>query len=90
MGPLSNKVEPRAVYLQVAGSVAPGRLYSHADLEALFEPRGLTPTSLENHVKRLALLPWLSIDRVDGGYVFTVDCALKELCERTNEAHLHR
>ena len=75
-------ISPANHYIEAGKSLEPNRVYSHAEVESLFQKRGLSRAALENHLKRLALLPWLTIVRVGGGYLFVVDWVLKELCER--------
>lgn len=75
------RIKPAACYLTASSCIEP-RFYSHHELEKVFSKCGMTQSSLENHLKRLALLPWLTITRVKDGFQFAVDSELKTLCER--------
>ena len=77
------KIEPAMRYQDAIAAIESGRIYSHADLAVLFDKPSVSQATMENYLKRLALVPWLTIMRVDGAYKFDIDAEPKAACDRT-------
>lgn len=45
------------------------------------ELRQITGFEIEDFLKRVRLIPWLSIDRTPAGTIFTIDQVLRDICE---------
>lgn len=81
LGQMDRTIKAADCYLTALSQLKPGRLYSHSEMGAIFQKKGLTPTAMENYLKRLALVPWLTIRQTESGFIFAVDAVLKEMCE---------